>query len=1184
MNAEFKDLAAAFNEMLKEYDRAAIEGAPARRSPAELEEEFRLSPHPYPGLRSFTAREGEIFFGRARNVSEIHDRLGGQRLVMVLGGSGSGKSSVIRAGLIPRLNATMQIPGRSGNWYSAEFRPREKPIYELACSLAKVINEFSTAFDAPADSSPVANTANIAENGRFDSVSDHLQKIFARESLPVSTDPAARRARAEALCDQLFSLVKVELDELDDKAQKGYRSGRANLLILIDQFEEVFRPGVLTSAGGRQDLLDLIICSYARFQAEQKLAPQDRSGLFLALTVRSEEVHKCAEHPPLQIDDNGNQVSLVDIINSTGYLLDLQDPELNRIELTDAIVLPAQQVFRDWGLPLKGECGPFDSDVVPWLLSGVKELSRALEHRPDQLPLLQHALQAMWDVAVADWRRDPDNASFTIGRRHLPGNRVGNGIGNAADLGSCLDSRANATAEKAIKFFNEAAPNAQPGVAKSTLQATFRALARRDDRRNWVRRFADVALINEFLKTELQATGVLASNWDHALQQALKAFRSDGYLSGGDGSPYDISHEALIRNWRQFQEWLIVPKQADEALFHAVSFLGLEEIERGADNIADVIPLYLAKALSYVVGDKAVLPRSWAVDQILLQLARPDIRQKWSPVSAADAADDRQLANRVLDKVQNACERAERARAWKEEEKVQALLRIERANLKAKQRRRQAYLASGAALLLLALLIYSIYQTISAVDARMHADVQAKNAEQARKNAEQARTDATRAASAVSLTRFPTALSQDIKLDAAERAWEMASFPAMLGAVELYHPRPSSEYMEQAWDDWAKTAALLFGDSSVIVRNSGGENQAGRNGQKDQPHCLDPGKAQFHPVPFNVGIRNLTARLAHEGNRIGLKVSNEAGKEMNVHSMALEVAATSGQICLSSDGLLLTISNPNSQLPFLFDLAWIPKCAKAPCGNEKCQGGPCDNDVRWEVPFHYIQPGYLDPTIRTSVSGFSCIRSIAPPDSNSLRRIRFTSEATPEDCSTSPWAGNATANSFVVTYVTGLAFPTESNSVWTANDSTKGICTPKAEGSWKCANDATAFEIRALALKNTDQVSQAALGITFKPSGSSSSSGSTFVGHIVIPTDQGIDGNRVRFDNGRIYLQDEDKITWSFLGGAGEIIKAIKPFEEVGSFNRPGERKLSAEFSELINGQSKELKALLPGMGSAATE
>ena len=58
---------------------------------------------PYPGLRSFESWEGEIFFGREEHTNRLLDILKEHYFLVVIGPSGSGKSSLVRAGLLPSL-------------------------------------------------------------------------------------------------------------------------------------------------------------------------------------------------------------------------------------------------------------------------------------------------------------------------------------------------------------------------------------------------------------------------------------------------------------------------------------------------------------------------------------------------------------------------------------------------------------------------------------------------------------------------------------------------------------------------------------------------------------------------------------------------------------------------------------------------------------------------------------------------------------------------------------------------------------------------------------------------------------------------------------------------------------------------------------------------------------------------
>jgi WD40 repeat protein/DNA-binding SARP family transcriptional activator len=85
---------------------------------------------PYKGLARFEASDAEFFFGRERLVAELVTHLVGAGLVGVVGPSGSGKSSLVRAGLLPAL-AEGVLPG-SARWRQLVIRPGEHPMAELA--------------------------------------------------------------------------------------------------------------------------------------------------------------------------------------------------------------------------------------------------------------------------------------------------------------------------------------------------------------------------------------------------------------------------------------------------------------------------------------------------------------------------------------------------------------------------------------------------------------------------------------------------------------------------------------------------------------------------------------------------------------------------------------------------------------------------------------------------------------------------------------------------------------------------------------------------------------------------------------------------------------------------------------------------------------------------------------------
>ncbi len=85
---------------------------------------------PYKGLASFDVGDADAFFGRERVVAELVARLPGATLLGVVGPSGSGKSSIVRAGLSAAL-AGGALPG-SEDWAQVVIRPGEHPLDELA--------------------------------------------------------------------------------------------------------------------------------------------------------------------------------------------------------------------------------------------------------------------------------------------------------------------------------------------------------------------------------------------------------------------------------------------------------------------------------------------------------------------------------------------------------------------------------------------------------------------------------------------------------------------------------------------------------------------------------------------------------------------------------------------------------------------------------------------------------------------------------------------------------------------------------------------------------------------------------------------------------------------------------------------------------------------------------------------
>jgi WD40 repeat protein/DNA-binding SARP family transcriptional activator len=131
---------------------------------------------PFKGLASFDVDDAPYFFGRERLVAELVARLVGAPLLGVVGPSGSGKSSVLRAGLLPAL-ASGVLPG-SADWTQIVMRPGEHPLGELGRATADLggdrwvlaVDQFEETFTACADEQEreafIAALARMAQEGQ----------------------------------------------------------------------------------------------------------------------------------------------------------------------------------------------------------------------------------------------------------------------------------------------------------------------------------------------------------------------------------------------------------------------------------------------------------------------------------------------------------------------------------------------------------------------------------------------------------------------------------------------------------------------------------------------------------------------------------------------------------------------------------------------------------------------------------------------------------------------------------------------------------------------------------------------------------------------------------------------------------------------------------------------------------
>jgi hypothetical protein len=264
-----------------------------------------LPESPFVGLRPFRSEESLVFFGRRQQTVELLDRLHRTRFLSVVGSSGSGKSSLVRAGLIPKLEAGFLVADRD-RWMSATMTPGDAPIKNLAAAL------LSANSVTPTLSNSVRLTDNIHNFG------------------------------AHSIVDAL----KPVLDE------------DANCLLLVDQFEELFRFGLHTEHTQRRDeATDFVSILLAL--VEQRTVP-----VYVVMTMRSDFLGDCDAY-----------FGLPEAMNRSQYLV----PRLTRQQRREAV---------------EGPIRLYGQTITPQLLDRV--LNDAGEES-DQLPVMQHALMRTWE-------------------------------------------------------------------------------------------------------------------------------------------------------------------------------------------------------------------------------------------------------------------------------------------------------------------------------------------------------------------------------------------------------------------------------------------------------------------------------------------------------------------------------------------------------------------------------------------------------------------------------------------------------------------------------------------------------------------------------------------------------------------------------------------------------------------
>jgi WD40 repeat protein/transcriptional regulator with XRE-family HTH domain len=210
---------------------------------------------PYRGLLPFGESDAEVFYGRERLVAKLAAKLAARSadggLVVVTGASGSGKSSLLRAGLLPVLARGEQVPG-SDRWPRIVMTPTKDPLTELAARLAAL--------------------------GGSDA-------LAVREGLARHPDQAQLAIRSAVLA------AAARRDE--GAAASG--DGAARLVLIVDQFEQVFTLNPDLGGEAARQAFITALCSAAATPA----GPGQEPAALVVIAVRGDFSDRCAAVPEL---------------------------------------------------------------------------------------------------------------------------------------------------------------------------------------------------------------------------------------------------------------------------------------------------------------------------------------------------------------------------------------------------------------------------------------------------------------------------------------------------------------------------------------------------------------------------------------------------------------------------------------------------------------------------------------------------------------------------------------------------------------------------------------------------------------------------------------------------------------------------------------------------------------------
>ncbi|MBI5219888.1 MAG: hypothetical protein HY958_13255, partial [Bacteroidia bacterium] len=511
---------------------------------------------PYPGLRPFTEDESLYFKGRESHTEKILELLNKNKFLMLTGASGDGKSSMVYAGLIPNIKAGF-FKVKFGKWAIVDFRPCNKPLASMANCLTPVLKY--------SDPDLILNSISLGYSALID--------LYVNSSLYLDEK-------------------SKEYEGIDEKEQRKARNKASNLLLIVDQFEELFS----TREDYNRGQLSQQAKNFVNLLVEtNNLALKNDIPIYIICTMRSDFIGLCAEFS-----------GLPELIGNSHYFI----PRLKRKEIFYVIEEPS-------------------------ILSGnrisvrlVEQLLYDLKAGMNVLPVLQHALFRIWKMALDDGAEQMDLIHYAkIGGKaaeelpeedrekyekwYAPLPQYKKNLLKNSSIENILDAHANELFETAHELYNNEHPEKKisKDLSQEIIKSAFYCLTRINDGKAVRNRMtlseitdtigkpgitnevvADVLKIyaapeNSLFRPfqpESSSGSKEQSNTEHRTPNTehLPASQQAGQTSNlKPETLLDISHEALIRNWKRLNDWAEEENDSAE-IFHDF----LTQINRWKNN------------------------------------------------------------------------------------------------------------------------------------------------------------------------------------------------------------------------------------------------------------------------------------------------------------------------------------------------------------------------------------------------------------------------------------------------------------------------------------------------------------------------------------------------------------------------------------------------------------------------